>query len=132
MNRTVLKAMLAVMLVAFVGSAYAGPPPKGFLCHNIGGPVELGANCDGATGLCEVVLENGQTLIVPQNFFLGIVIGTDSPSAIAAHLAHGDGFTPGPIFDPPLHLASTGQNHQAANVECIAERVIPQPTEPGN
>ena len=53
MNRTVLKAILALMLVAFVGYAYAGPvpPPKG-ICHNIGGPDELGANCDGATGEC--------------------------------------------------------------------------------
>jgi len=129
-----LGAMLLLVLVAVVGSAYAGeppPPPLKGICHNIGGPDELGANCDGATGSCTVTLEDGGTLIVPLNNFLGIIVGTDSPGAIAAHIAHGDG----PIlliFDPPLHLASTGQNHEASNVECLGQRVIPQPTEPGN
>jgi len=133
MYRTMLGAMLVLMLVVVVGSAYAGeppPPPKG-ICHNIGGPEELGANCDPAAGTCTVELEDGSFLIVPQNNFLGIIVGTDSPGALAAHIAHGDG----PIqltFDPPLHLASTGQNHAASNVECLGTRVIVQPPEPGN
>lgn len=108
------------------------PPPevKGF-CHNIGGPQELGANCDGATGACTYTLDSGQTLTVALNHFLGILIPPTSEGAIAAHIAHGDGPTE-LVYDPPLHLASTGQIHKASNVECLAERVLPQPPEPGN
>ena len=104
---------------------------KGLICHNIGGPRDLGANCD-MTGNCSFTTDN-VTLLVTPNHFLGIIIGfnQDSQGALAAHIAHGDGFII-TTFDPPLHLASTGQNHQAANVECLAERIVPQPGEPGN
>ena len=133
MNRTVLKAVLPLMLVAFVGSAYAQKPPpepKG-ICHNIGGPDALGANCDQDSGICIVLLEDGGTVSVVPPQFLGIIVGTDSAGALAAHIAHGDG----PIlmsFDPPLHLASTDQNHKASNVECLGTRLIDQPPDPGN
>ena len=101
------------------------------VCHNIGGPDELGANCDGATGACSFTLDTGQTLVVPLNHFLGIIISA-GPKSLAAHLKHGDGFVE-LEFDPALHLASTGQNHQASNVECLAERATTtQPPEPGN
>lgn len=106
------------------------PEVKGF-CHNIGGPQELGANCDGATGACTYTLDSGQTLTVALNHFLGILIPPTSEGAIAAHIAHGDGPTE-LVYDPPLHLASTGQIHRASNVECLGERVLPQPPEPGN
>ena len=106
-------------------------PCKFEICHNIGGPRELGANCDG-TGNCSFV-QDGQTFNVPEDHFLGIIIGfkTLGP-ALRAHLNHGDGFVL-QTFDPALHLASEGQNHRAANVECFAKRAITtQPPEPGN
>ena len=155
MNEIAKKSLRAVALsmglMVVSGASFAGevpcdpkkdecpPPPcdpdkekctEGF-CHNIGGPDELGANCDGATGACQFTLDNGFTITVAQNHFLGILIPPTSPGAIAAHIAHGDGPTE-LVFDPPLHLASTGQIHKASNVECLAERVIPQPPEPGN
>jgi hypothetical protein len=107
------------------------PPPsdKGF-CHNIGGPRDLGANCDG-TGTCSYTLDTGATIEVEEGTFLGILIPPTSAGALAAHIAHGDG----PVlvtFDPPLHLASTSGPHTASNVECLGERVLPQPPEPGN
>jgi hypothetical protein len=108
------------------------PPPKGVICHNIGGPRDLGANCD-MTGNCSFTTLEGITIEVTPNHFLGIIISfnQDSAGALAAHIAHGDGFVIS-TFDPPLHLASTGQIHQASNVECLAERIVPQPDEPGN
>jgi hypothetical protein len=106
------------------------PPCEVTLCHNIGGPRNLGANCDG-TGTCTYDTGSG-SITVAVNNFLGIIIGVPtSGPALDAHLKHGDG----PVlatFNPPLHLASQGQNHQAANVECLGLRVVPQPTEPGN
>jgi len=103
----------------------------GVICHNIGGPRDLGANCD-MTGNCSFTTDAG-TITVTPNHFLGIIIGfnQDSPGALAAHIAHGDGFII-TTFDPPLHLASTGQIHKASNVECLALRIVPQPNEPGN
>jgi hypothetical protein len=108
------------------------PPVKDGICHNIGGPRDLGANCDG-TGNCSFTTDTGQTLHVAAGQFLGIIIGfnQDSAGALAAHIAHGDG----PIlmtWDPALHLASTGQNHEASNVECLGARIVPQPPDPGN
>ena len=104
------------------------------ICHNIGGPRDLGANCD-MTGNCSYTLyddgSNPVTYVVTPNHFLGIIIPPTSAGAIAAHIAHGDGEVI-MEFDPPLHLASDGQNHQASNVECLAERIIEQPPEPGN
>jgi hypothetical protein len=91
----------------------------------------LGANCDG-TGECSFVL-NGETINIPEDHFLGIKIGFKAlGAALRAHLNHGDGFVL-ESFDPALHLASEGQNHRAANVECFAKRAITtQPPEPGN
>jgi hypothetical protein len=107
------------------------PPPQGF-CHNIGGAEELGANCDQEAGTCTVTEEGtGRTFTISGQEFFGIVIGTDSPQALLAHILHGDGGIV-EVIDPPLHLASQGDNHRAANVTCIGLRVIPQPDEPGN
>jgi hypothetical protein len=112
-------------------------PPVG-ICHNIGGPRELGANCDAPSGstppaTCTVQLVEGP-LVLTENQFLGIIVpfNTTSGGALAAHIKHGDGPIVGEPFDPPLHLASTGQIHKASNVECLGERVNPQPPEPGN
>jgi hypothetical protein len=123
-------AALGLGLVA--SSAYATE-----LCHNIGGPQDLGANCDG-TGNCSFVV-GGLTITVPPGFFLGIKIGGPqfqapvdlANNAVAAHIAHGDGITL-LSFDPPLHLASSIGPHRASNVECFAERIITQPPDPGN
>lgn len=142
MNKKSLMIAALGMGLAFAGSnAFAQtcekdcepppPPTKGF-CHNIGGPMELGANCD-YTGCTFSYYDSGgnmQNLTVAPGQFLGIIIGVseDNENAIAAHIAHGDG----PIiatFDPPLHLASQGLNHRAANVECLAERLV---SDPGN
>jgi hypothetical protein len=107
------------------------PPPFVAICHNIGGPRDLGANCD-MTGTC-TYRTDGVDIPLGPNQFLGIIIGfkQDRGGALAAHIAHGDG----PIvatFEPPLHLASEIGPHRASNVECIGERIIPQPPEPGN
>lgn len=134
-KKSLITAALSVGVTLIAGSAIAGdkypPPEKMFLCHNIGGPRDLGANCE-ATGNCTFILPDGGTIIFTENQFLGIVIGATSDGAIEAHLAHGDGWAIGPIYDPPLHLASVVGPHQESNVECIAEREIPQPDEPGN
>jgi len=136
----VASAVLGLALAFSAGPAGAGdgcggkgqPPCTKFICHNIGGPRDLGANCD-MTGTCEYDLDGGGFITLAPNNFLGIVIGfnQDSAGALAAHIAHGDGFVSA-LFDPALHLASEGQNHQAANVECLATRVVVQPPEPGN
>lgn len=124
------KSLTAAALTLIAGSALAGGvPPPADICHNIGGPRDLGANCE-ATGNCTVLLEDGTLLTFAQNQFLGIVIEA-SDNAAAAHLAHGDGFVQF-LFEPPLHLASVIGPHQASNVECLATRVFPQPPEPGN
>jgi hypothetical protein len=102
------------------------------ICHNIGGPRDLGANCD-MTGTCTYTAGTGQAITLPEDGFLGIIIGfnQNSAGALAAHLAHGDGFIIS-TFDPPLHLASTDGPHRDSNVECLAIREVPQPNEPGN
>jgi hypothetical protein len=140
-GKKLLLPMAVSLGLAFVGAAATAGEPKPTcdpkteeceICHNIGGPRELGANCDGATGECTFTLEGGGTVTIPRRHFLGILIPVDSAGAIAAHLAHGDGLTL-LTFDPPLHLASTGQIHKASNVECLARRAITtQPPEPGN
>ena len=133
-KKSLMTAALSVGATLIAGSAIAGdkypPPEKMFLCHNIGGPRDLGANCD-MTGTCSVAVEGGLTITLGPDQFLGIVIGA-SDNAAAAHIAHGDGFAEA-IFDPPLHLASVIGPHQASNVECLARReTTEQPPEPGN
>lgn len=135
MNDVSKLATLVGLTLAFANLASATdpepPPADKRICHNIGGPDELGANCDGATGQCTYTLDTGQTITVEEDHFLGILVSATSANALAAHIAHGDG--PAELtFDPPLHLASTGQNHKASNVECLGERVLPQAPEPGN
>lgn len=134
-RKSLLTAALSVSATFIAGSAFAGgnyppPPPGDVICHNIGGPRDLGANCEN-TGNCSVDLVGGGTIVFTDpNQFLGIVIGA-SENAAAAHIAHGDGFAE-LIFDPPLHLASVIGPHRASNVECMATRILPQPPEPGN
>ena len=138
-KKSLVTAALSVSATFIAGAACAGgtyppppppPPPSDVICHNIGGPRDLGANCE-ATGNCSVELEGGGSIVFTnENQFLGILIGA-SDNAAAAHIAHGDGFAE-LIFDPPLHLASVIGPHQASNVECMATRILPQPPEPGN
>lgn len=128
-KKSLMTAALGATLIA--GSAIAGgtkPPPEA-VCHNIGGPRDLGANCE-ATGNCTFILPDGSLMTFTGEEFLGILIGA-SDNAMAAHLAHGDGFA-FMIYDPPLHLASVVGPHKESNVECLARRAIPQPPEPGN
>ena len=131
-------AALSLMFIAGIPAAYAcgdchpcNPERERCFCHNIGGPRDLGANCD-MTGNCTYPTDNGN-VTVDGKHFLGIIIGFKETNvkALAAHIAHGDG----PIeteFDPPLHLAATAGPHRASNVECVGERVLSQPPEPGN
>ncbi|HSH15865.1 MAG TPA: hypothetical protein VLD18_07520 [Verrucomicrobiae bacterium] len=135
-RKTLVTATLSVGATLIAGSALAGgdypppPPPSDVICHNIGGPRDLGANCEN-TGNCSVELVGGGTIVFTDpDQFLGIVIGA-SDNAAAAHIAHGDGFVD-LIFDPPLHLASVIGPHRASNVECMGTRIFPQPPEPGN
>jgi hypothetical protein len=116
----------------FAGTANAN------LCHNIGGPRELGANCEQnpeGNFTCDF---NGIGFVLEKNQFFGILIFSSdafhfppNEQALAAHLAHGDGDAD-VIFDPPLHLASEVGPHNLSNVECIGTRVFEQPPEPGN
>lgn len=128
-RKSLLTAALGIGATLLAGSAAAVKPAK-ILCHNIGGPFDMGANCE-ATGNCVFILPNGQTITYTGNQFLGILIGAENEQALAAHLAHGDGFAV-QIYDPPLHLASLVGPHRASNVECLANRLVPQPDEPGN
>ena len=134
-RKSLMTAALSVSVTLVAGAVCAGekdpePPKYDLICHNIGGPRDLGANCEN-TGNCSVELEGGGNIVFTNdNQFLGILIGA-SGNAAAAHFAHGDGFAD-LIFDPPLHLASVIGPHRASNVECMGTRVFPQPPEPGN
>ena len=137
MYRAILAVVLSlIFVVAFaVPTTYAqcggkGEPQCKSICHNIGGPRDLGANCD-MTGTCTYTLGDGVALTLGPQQFLGIIVGTDSVGAIAAHIAHGDGEI-NATFNPPLHLASVDGPHRDSNVECIGTRVFVQPPEPGN
>jgi hypothetical protein len=129
-SKSLLAAALCVGATLIATSAIANPPPPLVLCHNIGGPRDLGADCE-ATGNCTFILPGGGLVTFTGDQFLGILIGATSDNAIAAHLAHGDGFA-SVTYNPPLHLASVVGPHQESNVECLARRAIPQPPEPGN
>lgn len=138
-RRSLKTVALSVGATLIAGAVCAGekdpppppPPPSGdLICHNIGGPRDLGANCEN-TGNCSVDLVGGGSIVFTNpNQFLGILIGA-SDQAAAAHIAHGDGYAE-LIFDPPLHLASVIGPHRASNVECMGTRILPQPPEPGN
>lgn len=133
-RKSLLTAALGITTTVLAATALAGgtePPETKALCHNIGGPRDLGANCE-ATGHCTFILQDGSQLVLNGDQFLGILVSAKGTHAILAHLAHGDGFAIGPIYDPPLHLASVLGPHQASNVECLASRLFPQPPEPGN
>jgi hypothetical protein len=121
----------AALLAGVVQAGGTEPSETKALCHNIGGPRDLGANCE-ATGTCTFILQDGSRVVLASDQFLGILVGAKGTRAILAHLAHGDGFATGPIYDPPLHLASVVGAHQASNVDCLASRVFAQPDEPGN
>lgn len=125
-SKSLMAAALSVAATMIATSASANPH---VLCHNIGGPRDLGANCE-ATGNCTFILPGGGLVTFSGDEFLGILIGAGD-NAIAAHLAHGDGYA-FMTYNPPLHLASVVGPHQESNVECIARRAIPQPPEPGN
>ena len=140
MSRALLTTAVGLLFsAALTAPAYAcdnacnpcDPEKERCICHNIGGPRDLGANCD-MTGTCTYPTTTGNVTVSP-NHFLGIIIGFNQANtrALGAHIGHGDG----PIeveFDPPLHLAATAGPHRASNVECLGERVIEQPEEPGN
>jgi hypothetical protein len=139
MYRFIFVVFLSLTLhVAAAAPAYAGggscdpcDPERRCICHNIGGPEDLGANCD-MTGTCTYPTDSGDVTVTP-NHFLGIIIGFNESNtkALGAHIGHGDGRIVA-TFDPPLHLAPTAGPHRASNVECLGERVLEQPTEPGN
>ena len=84
------------------------------------------------TGACSYPTASGDVAVAP-NHFLGIIINfnEDNARALGAHINHGDGQIIA-TFDPPLHLAPTAGPHRASNVECLGERVLEQPDEPGN
>ena len=133
-RKSLTTAALSVSAILIAGSAVAGgtpEPPKDLICHNIGGPRDLGANCE-ATGNCIAFDDEGQAIVFTnEKQYLGIVIGASDQSA-EAHFKHGDGFVE-LLFDPPLHLASVQGPHKASNVECMAtRRDDDQPPEPGN
>ena len=100
-KKSLIVAALGISASLIAISAQAGGTSYA-LCHNIGGPRDLGANCE-ATGNCSVALASGEVLTFAANEFLGIIINA-SDGAWMAHLAHGDGFATR-VFDPPLHLA---------------------------
>lgn len=138
MIRVTLSAVLTLLFIAATSPfSFAGDPDCSpcsqtkCICHNIGGPDDLGANCD-MTGNCTYPTDTGDVTVAP-NEFLGIVIGfnRNNPRALGAHINHGDGRILA-TFDPPLHLAATAGPHRASNVECIGERTFEQPAEPGN
>lgn len=84
------------------------------------------------TGACSYPTASGDVAVAP-NHFLGIIINfnEDNARALGAQINHGDGQSIA-TFDPPLHLAPTAGPHRASNVECLGERVLEQPPEPGN
>jgi hypothetical protein len=132
-RKSLVVTALSLGLTFVTGSAYAN------LCHNIGGPRELGANCESpATTNCCVPTEEGSSICLKENQYLGILIfsGPDhlppNDKSLAAHIRHGDGLAE-VTFDPPLHLASEVGPHLQSNVECIGTRQdTTQPPEPGN
>ncbi|MGH8644842.1 MAG: hypothetical protein ACREX4_10430 [Gammaproteobacteria bacterium] len=138
MYRRLLSPVLGFTLTLIAGSAYAGgcdpykkecpppEPPKARLCHNIGGPQELGANCDNAN------FDEFPCLLITNSLVYAGILIDPNDSSFEAHLKHGDGSAL-MEFDPPLHLASEIGPHQASNVECVAVRELTeQPPEPGN
>jgi hypothetical protein len=108
------------------------PAKENCLCHNIGGPRALGADCD--AGNCDSILDTGNAELIELYGFAqalagdaagdiygGIVVPFSS-NAFDAHYNHGDGFTL-VTFD---RIHDT-QPHVAANVGCFAVRHDPDP-----
>ena len=108
------------------------------VCHNIGGPNALGANCDAgncslddmiATGNADLIAAFQQALAIcaqaadcdPDDIYGGIPVPY-ADSAYTAHYNHGDGLTL-VTFDR-IHAT---QPHVAANVGCFAVRHDPDP-----
>ena len=107
------------------------------ICHNIGGPRALGANCDAgncslsdmvATGDANLIAAFAQALVIcdqvgcdPNDIYGGIVVPFGD-AAYTAHYNHGDGYTLN-TFDR-IHQT---QPHVAANVGCFAVRHDPDP-----
>jgi hypothetical protein len=107
------------------------------LCHNIGGPNALGADCDAgnctlaiirSTGDLDLIAAFGEALGVcsqlscdATKIYGGIVVPFGD-AAFTAHFNHGDGFTLN-TFDR-IHAT---QPHVAANVGCFAVRHDPDP-----
>jgi hypothetical protein len=107
------------------------------ICHNIGGPNGLGANCD--AGNCDSIFATGNPTLIAayvaaleecdddatceDNIYGGIVIPFND-SKFAAHDNHGDG--PVLVTFPRIHAT---QPHVSANVGCFAVR---DNEDPGN
>jgi hypothetical protein len=126
----VASAVFGLALAFSAGPVGAGPPPvKKDVCHNIGGPNGLGANCDG-TAECELITN---AFLLAQlaclqfstcntaDIYAGIVVPF-SDAAIDAHIKHGDGFALATF----LRIHDT-QPHISANVDCFAVRPFPDP-----
>jgi len=139
----IVGAFLALALSVSIRSATAGgtPPPcdpkkqNCDLCHNIGGPNALGANCD--AGNCGSILLTADADLIAeylQAVGLAVVLGLDpnkiyggivvpfGDSAFTAHYNHGDGFTL--VEFDRIHDT---QPHVSANVACFAVRHDPDP-----
>jgi hypothetical protein len=105
------------------------------ICHNIGGPNALGANCDAGnclsifnTGDAELISAFEDALAVcddidcdPNTIYGGIVVPFGD-AAFTAHYNHGDGVT----LNTFERIHAT-QPHVAANVGCFAVRHDPDP-----
>src|SRR5262245_5892600 len=130
----VMVVPLILALVLMQPAWVRAHPLPGGICHNIGGPDGLGADCGGADE-CElledpvldaafnaaliVALENGCN---PASIYAGIFV-PHSDNAFDAHIKHGDG--PALVFLPNRIHAT--QPHVGANVDCFGARVNAQP-----
>ena len=133
-----LAVTLAFALSASTAMAQKVPPPCNpakdvcDLCHNIGGPNALGANCD--AGNCDSILDTGDAELIANyglavalagsaaNQIYGGIVVPFGDAAFTAHFNHGDGFTL-VTFD----RVHDTQPHVAANVGCFAVRHDPDP-----
>ena len=151
----IASAVLGLALAFSAGPAPAGdttcggpkqppcpPPPcnpakeKCDLCHNIGGPNALGANCDAGNCKLSTISAIGDSDLLLQ-FVIALILSGSNPedndlyggivvpfgdAAFDAHFNHGDGFTL--VEFDRIHDT---QPHVAANVGCFALRHDPDP-----